>query len=181
VRSQQKRHCPRSQGLSLLELLLTLTIIAVIVAFAYPSIGYFRRRAQEAACLGNLRGLHAAFVAYLNENDQVWPQNPQSGKENPDENAENRFWIETLQPYGPNRQTWLCQADRQGTAKDNDPNNFSLSYEPAWFDETRGQAYKYDNIPWLIEPGASHVKGEILMVLPNGSIKKDAALGSAAP
>jgi prepilin-type N-terminal cleavage/methylation domain-containing protein len=159
-------------GYSLVELLVAIAILAILSGLSVVGLKHYTQRSQDIVCMSNLRGLHAAFASYLNENGQRWPQNPQLQKDDFDDNKEVKFWVDTLQPYGPNRQTWLCPADKQGTAKDTDEKEYIISYYPTPFDEEPGSAYKWINQPWLIENGGLHGKGENNVVFPDGRIEK---------
>jgi prepilin-type N-terminal cleavage/methylation domain-containing protein len=161
-----------SRGVTLLELLAVITIIALLSAITLTGLAYFRRRAQDVACMGNLRALHAAFASYLNENEQRWPQDPTFGSEDAEDSDSAKFWYETIASYGPNRSTWLCPADRRGSAVDNDSKVFDSSYTVSNFDDERGTAYKWLSMPWLIERGGFHGNNEVNEVLPDGSIRK---------
>jgi prepilin-type N-terminal cleavage/methylation domain-containing protein len=172
MRSISFRSHHSRRGVSLLELLMVISIIAVLGTFASLGLGYFRRRSQDVACMGNLRGIHAALASYLNENDQVWPQDAGMDDANREESEEVKFWYETLKSYGPNRGTWLCPADKRGSAVDNDSKVYDSSYTVTQFDEERGTAYKWMNQPWLVERGGFHGEGEINEALPDGSIRK---------
>jgi prepilin-type N-terminal cleavage/methylation domain-containing protein len=162
------------KGTTLLELMFVMAILALLATLTITGLNYYTRRSQDVACMGNLRGLHAGFAAYLNENGQVWPQNPLSAKEDSNEDQELKFWVEALKPFGPHRQTWLCPADRQGTAKDTDEEEYDITYYPTPFDEEPGTAYKWMHQPWLVERGGSHGKNENNVVMPDGSIQKRA-------
>lgn len=57
----------RSRGLTLVELLTVIAIIALIVAILIPVIIAIRKRGYEPTCLANLRQLHIAFTTYLQD------------------------------------------------------------------------------------------------------------------
>ncbi len=163
-----------SEGKTLLELLVVITIIAILASLAIPLTSHFRRKAQDATCMSNLRSLHAYFSAYLLDHGMVWPQRPDGpDAESPagknDEVAE--FWIKTLEPYGAHRQTFLCPSERSTFADNFDENSFDSSYGITEFDKTPNIAYQWPQ-PWAIERGGFH-GGGVNMVMPDGSVKKD--------
>lgn len=73
-----RRHhgAPRS-AFSLVELLVTLGVIAIITAIVIPSLGRARDAAQNAVCVSNLRTLGAAWHAYVADRGH-FPRTPRS-------------------------------------------------------------------------------------------------------
>ena len=74
----------RSQGFTLVELLVVIGIIAVLVAILLPALRGARDSGQRVACLSNLRQLGSAFIAYAGEHKGSFPYHEfwynQSGK-----------------------------------------------------------------------------------------------------
>ena len=176
---RRKHHPSFIQGKTLLELLIVLVIIAVLASFVYPLYGWFQKKAQDAGCMANLRGLHAGFSAYLGDHAFVWPQSPENreGDDDIEEDQLNKWWYEQLKPYGPSRKSWLCPGDRTGAADLTGEDNYDLSYIPTSFDEVPNRAYEWTRQPWLIERGGFHDKGMVNKVMPDGSIQKDSMPG----
>jgi prepilin-type N-terminal cleavage/methylation domain-containing protein len=174
-------HPRYNQGKTLLELLIVLMIIAVLATFIYPLYGWFKKRAEDAGCMSNLRGLHAGFSAYLGDHAFVWPQNPDNREDGPDMEEEevNKWWFNELKPYGLGRKNWLCPGDRTGGDATTDENHIDLSYIPTSYDDVPNRAYEWSKQPWLIERGGFHEKGMVNKVMPDGSIQKDAMPGDA--
>lgn len=169
-----RRFDRKLKGISLLEVLITITIMASVLALAVPLIGHFKRKGQDVACMANLRSLHTYFSSYLLDHAMVWPQPPENigddgSTEENDELAE--FWIKTLEPYGAHRDTWLCPSERTSFAEDFDEKRFDASYIPTQYDSTPNIAYQWGSQPWLIERGGFH-SGDCNKVMPDGSIQK---------
>jgi prepilin-type N-terminal cleavage/methylation domain-containing protein len=55
------------RGVSLIEVLVVVAIIALLAALLLPVILNARKRGYEPVCLSNLRQLHVAFAAYLQD------------------------------------------------------------------------------------------------------------------
>jgi len=156
-----------SSAFALLEIIAVLAVVMVLVTLAVPQYGKFVAKAQEAACIGNMRALHVALGAYLNDHGDVWPQEPadQDGK------VWSKFWLDTLSPYGPTANTWKCPTVsgflKQYPAGSNAP---ELHYVPSRFPQTPGIARRWTTQPWLIEIADAHGKGP-LICFPDGRVK----------
>ena len=60
-------------GLTLLESLIAIVVVAVLAGVAYPISTAAIGRSREAACLGKLRGLGVGLHAYLQDHQQTMP------------------------------------------------------------------------------------------------------------
>jgi len=67
-------NCPR-HGFTLVELLVVMVIIGLLAALLLPALSSAKANAKQAACLGNLRQLEAAFQMYANDNGGYLTQN----------------------------------------------------------------------------------------------------------
>jgi len=63
----------RSPGFTLLELLVSISIIAILVGVLLPALGGLRNAAREAVSLGNLRQHGAVAAVYQNDWDGMMP------------------------------------------------------------------------------------------------------------
>lgn len=65
---------PRSaRGFTLVEILFTVGIIAVLLALLVPAASRFAERAAGATCAGHMRSLGAVLLAYRADNDGYFP------------------------------------------------------------------------------------------------------------
>ncbi len=64
---------PDPHGFTLLELLATISIIAMLAALSIPAIGKARQAAEKSTCLANLRQLGLGLRSYAQENGGVLP------------------------------------------------------------------------------------------------------------
>ena len=60
-------------GFTLVELLAILAIVAVLIAILFPVVASSRRRAQETACLSNVRQWSSSVMAYAQDYDGTYP------------------------------------------------------------------------------------------------------------
>ncbi len=150
-------------------MLAVLAIIGLIAAVVVPNYGRWMATASQARCMANLRSLYVGVGAYLNDNQNIWPQGPSPE----DGSIWSKFWIQTLEPFGITQKTWQCPAI---TAMLRDPsgNRFftetSIHYVPTMFDALPGTAYKWPTQPWFVERANAHGNGA-LIAFTDGSIK----------
>ena len=63
----------RRGGLTLIELLCVVGIIALLAGVLYPVVRVVKANARASACVSNLHQLHIALEAYLQDNDEFFP------------------------------------------------------------------------------------------------------------
>lgn len=93
---------------SLIELIVTISIIGVIAAIAFPAIQRARLAADQAACASNMRQLGVAMLTYANDHDMTLPETSHTA-------AVGRTWIYALSEYlGEVDAVRICPADPKG-------------------------------------------------------------------
>lgn len=157
-------HPPIPVAFTLIELLLAIVIIAILVSIAIPSYKAYRRKAEKAVCLSQMRVIHTGLDNHIQDKNS-WPQIPDDIFYG-DETEFWKWWALTLEPYGVGETVWLCPSDKVRRESEDEYNG---SYMPAKFDAHHFTPYRWAGQPWLVERGDLHKKGAHIM-MPDGSI-----------
>src|SRR6187551_129770 len=71
-----ERHQCHGDGFTLVELLVVITIIAILAALLFPGLSRGKSRALDVACLSNLKQLQICWQNYtVDNNDRLPPNN----------------------------------------------------------------------------------------------------------
>ena len=94
----------RSHAFTLIELLIVITIIAILAALLFPVFAKARDKARAINCVGNQRQLALALTMYAGDHDETLPKAFFGA---PMEPGLYR-WMEVLVPYTKNAQLLTC-------------------------------------------------------------------------
>ena len=123
-----------TSGFTLVELLVSLAIIALLIGLGSPQVSRALEKAKSVKCLNNLRQIGVCANLYAADNsghfpmvesmpsDEVYPQDVDGVNPKP--------LFETLSPYGLSKETLKCPADLAG------PNYFTKE----------GSSYQWRNV-----------------------------------
>lgn len=94
----------RRIGFTLVELLVVISIIALLLAVLMPALENARKQARLIVCQSNLRQWGISFRMYCNDNNGYFF----SGLVNGQEAGWGEYWRVTMKPYTQNEKMWLC-------------------------------------------------------------------------
>ncbi len=162
------RPAPGFRAITLLELLVAVAIGALLIGLSVPLAETFKKRARKAKCISHLRSIHAGLFAYVSDHGH-WPQ-MEEDRYDFTEDEFFGFWVRATEPYGLNRETWICPADRSYLfLPKSERKKYAGSYVVTRFDKAPSTPFRW-NQPWAMERGDFHGKGAH-MLMPDGSIQ----------
>jgi hypothetical protein len=152
----------------LLETIAVVVILLVLAGLIVPVAKTAIHRTEGPRCTNNLRNLHVALNTYLIDN-KSWPQLPEDIELDTD--PESYFWIKSLEPYGMVEKNWKCPTIlRFQRGQMNLPEISIIHYKPTIFDAHEFAPRQWDNMPWAIEVGDMHGRGNLIL-FGNGDIR----------
>lgn len=114
------RATPFRRAFTLVELLVVITMIALLAALLVPVFARARAEAQRAVCIAQVRQIGQAYLLYVQDWDEQLPDWFGAGPPRPSPFGPRRFWTELLQPYGCDARlfldpsaSWIPQQDER--------------------------------------------------------------------
>jgi prepilin-type N-terminal cleavage/methylation domain-containing protein/prepilin-type processing-associated H-X9-DG protein len=89
----------RVPGFTLVELLVVVSIMAVLAGLLFPVLVQVREHARQSTCLSNLQQVAKAHLLYLQDWDEQLPYWYLPGAPRPRPFGPHVYWTEYLQPY----------------------------------------------------------------------------------
>jgi len=162
-------HTPTCRGVTLLEVFVALTVVAILVALVFTAVSSMPGRAKRVQCTANLRNLYIAAEEYVQQNGS-WPQINTSDSDT-EEQEYAAAWIAALKPFGPTEKTWICPTIQQLLRNPDytKPENIRVDYVATAFDDKPTSPHEWARQPWFIETGNVHGNGN-LIIFTDGSI-----------
>jgi prepilin-type N-terminal cleavage/methylation domain-containing protein/prepilin-type processing-associated H-X9-DG protein len=116
------------RGFTLIELLVVIAIIAILAALLLPALSQAKQQGQQAACVSNLRQLGVAFLSYLNDGQDHFPDrrdlksslpdgyHPWASTSWPPSDPRAGWAVVVLSAQGAAGSIWSCPASLVSTA-----------------------------------------------------------------
>jgi prepilin-type N-terminal cleavage/methylation domain-containing protein len=111
----------RNQRFTLVELLVVITIIAILAAMLLPSLSRSKHQARGSFCISNLRNLAFGVTFYVEENENMLPGERGINHDNRTNTPTATGLIATSGAFD-NADVWLCPSDKRPA------NSFTYSY-----------------------------------------------------
>ena len=125
------------KGFTLVELLVVISIIAMLLAVLMPSLSRVREHAKTVVCRSNLKQMALVFNCYVNDNDGKFHYGwDYSNKWYP----EKRTWPWALEKYFPDDKAYFC------------PSASKVRQNTSVLGGFGGREYAWQGIDWLSEP-----------------------------
>ena len=160
-------------GFTLLELIASVAVVAILASIAMPMYANFQGKAQRMKCAENIKSLGLGLSSYLEDHRQ-WPQIAPSPSDSgtPGDSPEAAQWIQTLTPYGLGERNWRCPTIESQVRRQGNPVALKakrIDYTPTAFPADPAAPRQWPRHPWLVERGAPHATGP-LVLLADGSL-----------
>jgi prepilin-type N-terminal cleavage/methylation domain-containing protein/prepilin-type processing-associated H-X9-DG protein len=102
------------QGFTLVELIVVITILAVLAAITYPVSSRVIQSGKASACVSNLRAIGAGLQLYLGDHNQIMPPHLWAGRKSISDDVP--VIDNTLNVYVSDPRVFACPADNLGIA-----------------------------------------------------------------
>ena len=109
----EKRWGRCKRGFTLMELLVVISILALLMAILMPALNRVRALGKRVVCLSNVRQIGVANIAYIADNDYYPPALANRGWYNPGSGATQDIvvpWMNLMEKYLPGRAGWKSPA-----------------------------------------------------------------------
>jgi prepilin-type N-terminal cleavage/methylation domain-containing protein/prepilin-type processing-associated H-X9-DG protein len=109
----------RTRGFTLLELLLVISIIAILASLLMPAIGVARQKADSIVCANNLKTIGASVQLYLGDHSNMFPciepvvtgSGSQIYSSYTNIGTVYQSMVDAFGPYGVTQKTIQCPSD----------------------------------------------------------------------
>jgi len=98
----------RSTAFTLVELLVVISIIALLLSILMPSLNKAREQAIRIVCAANMKSTGTSMAMYLDDNKGVFPPDYMPPRATVKEDFTENFWQQRLVAYTKNGKVFTC-------------------------------------------------------------------------
>jgi prepilin-type N-terminal cleavage/methylation domain-containing protein/prepilin-type processing-associated H-X9-DG protein len=102
-------HSRIRSGFTLIELLVVIAIIAILASILFPVFAKVREKARQTTCTSNEKQLGLAFMQYVQDNDERFPQGSRTA-------SWGQGWAGQIYPYVKSTGAYKCPDDSTSPA-----------------------------------------------------------------
>ncbi len=103
------KHSRLRAGFTLVEIIVVITVVAILAAIAFPIISSARANARESSCQSNLKQIYAGYRLYAQDYDKKYPAKVEClGASSFRAANDPQSLVALLRPYIKNEQIWVC-------------------------------------------------------------------------
>jgi prepilin-type N-terminal cleavage/methylation domain-containing protein len=103
----------RYAGYTLVEILITLAIIAILAALLFPAFSRVREKGRRATCTSNLKQLYSGIQNYVQDNDSYYPRQAN--------------WEFAIDPYIKNQGVFFCPSQKYHGQHHDHPSDYAFN------------------------------------------------------
>lgn len=150
------------QAFTLVELLVVISIIAVLLAVLMPALNRAKKQARSVIDLTNLKQWGLMYSMYCQDNSGYFFSGEVKGSSNPVDIDHGRYWRAAMQPYSKNDKMWLCPETLKPKLNNSEPAKGD-PIETAWaFEDPKTKKVdvgSYGLNAWVLNPSQSMLNG----------------------
>lgn len=104
-----RRSASRKGGFTLIEILIVISIIAILSAILFPTFARTRETARRASCASNLKFIGIGLMQYVHDYDEVMPDT----EDGVDETDPIPTWVDRIQNYTISEEIFECPSAKE--------------------------------------------------------------------
>ena len=128
------------RGFTLIEILVTIAIIAILASILFPVFARARENARRASCQSNLKQIGLAITQYTQDYDERFPLVAVNGDASITTTKGAAIypqiigWADAIQPYLKSTQIYQCPSDSgRGVVSGIDAKPYNYGYTDYWY------------------------------------------------